>query len=124
MPESPPTHEPDLRESRAAVLPLAEGLARLPGRGGPPFAELLRHGTLSVEIFRPRGVDTQQPHPRDEIYVVANGSADFVYGSQRRRVEPGHFLFVPAGLPHRFENFTGDLTLWVIFYGPEGGERP
>ncbi len=26
---------------------------------------------------------------------------------------------------HRFEEFTGDLTVWVMFYGPEGGEaRP
>ena len=30
--------------------------------------------------------------------------------------------FVAAGTVHRFENFSGDLTLWVIFYGPEGGE--
>jgi hypothetical protein len=23
---------------------------------------------------------------------------------------------------HRFENFSNDLTLWVVFYGAEGGE--
>jgi hypothetical protein len=23
---------------------------------------------------------------------------------------------------HRFEDFTDDLAVWVIFYGPEGGE--
>jgi hypothetical protein len=27
-------------------------------------------------------------------------------------------------VPHRFENFTDDFGTWVIFYGPEGGERP
>jgi hypothetical protein len=31
-------------------------------------------------------------------------------------------LFVPAGAEHRFEDFTDDLTVWVVFYGPEGGE--
>jgi len=31
-------------------------------------------------------------------------------------------LFAAAGLKHRFENFTEVLVVWVIFYGPEGGE--
>ncbi|MDQ3378133.1 MAG: cupin domain-containing protein, partial [Actinomycetota bacterium] len=37
---------------------------------------------------------------------------------------PGDALFVPAGVEHRFENFTDDLVAWVVFYGPEGGEEP
>jgi mannose-6-phosphate isomerase-like protein (cupin superfamily) len=109
-------------ESRAAILRLGNAEDRLPGEGGLPFAELLRHGTLSVEIFAPRGIDTQQPHSRDELYVVARGSGEFVYGSRRASIVTGDFLFVPARLQHRFENFTDDLTLWVVFYGPEGGE--
>jgi len=32
-------------------------------------------------------------------------------------------LFVPAGIEHRFENFTSDFATWVIFYGKEGGEK-
>ncbi|MGQ0833679.1 MAG: cupin domain-containing protein [Gammaproteobacteria bacterium] len=111
-------------ESRTAILRIAEAFARLPGKDGVPFAELLQHGSLSVEIFAPRGVDTQEPHARDEIYVVVKGSGEFVYGSRRARVSTGDFLFVPARLEHRFENFSPDLTLWVIFYGPDGGERP
>jgi hypothetical protein len=31
-------------------------------------------------------------------------------------------LFVPADVEHRFEEFSDDLALWVVFYGPEGGE--
>jgi hypothetical protein len=31
-------------------------------------------------------------------------------------------LFVPAYQPHRFEGFTPDLAMWVMFYGPVGGE--
>ena len=30
--------------------------------------------------------------------------------------------FVPAYQPHKFEDFTADLAMWVIFYGPKGGE--
>jgi uncharacterized RmlC-like cupin family protein len=35
----------------------------------------------------------------------------------------GDVLFVRAGVKHKFENFSDDFATWVIFYGPEGGER-
>lgn len=92
----------------------------LPGR--PPFAKVFEHGTLSVEIFSPKGIDDQQPHSRDEIYVIVSGSGEFVYGETREKVGPGDFIFVPAQLVHRFEHFTEDLVVWVMFFGPEGGE--
>ena len=81
------------------------------------------HGTLSVEVYAPRGTDPQQPHTRDEAYVVVTGSGTFVNGDTREPFSPGDFLFAPAGVPHRFVDFTDDLVVWVIFYGPEGGER-
>jgi mannose-6-phosphate isomerase-like protein (cupin superfamily) len=56
--------------------------------------------------------------------VVARGSGTFVYGDSRHPFSAGDVLFVPAGKPHRFEDFTDDFGTWVIFYGPEGGERP
>ena len=105
---------------RASV---AEALALLPGAGGERFAKVLEHGSLLVEIYAPRGRDPQQPHTRDEAYVVVGGSGEFVNGDARHAFAPGDFLFVPAGVPHRFENFTEDLVVWVIFYGPEGGEQ-
>ena len=87
-----------------------------------PFVELFRHGTLSVEIYQPVGQDLQTPHTRDEVYVVVSGVGEFVNGGQRKPFEPGELLFVPAGVEHRFENFSDDFATWVIFYGPEGGE--
>ncbi len=105
------------------VLTLAEAMARL-GDRPERFVELLAHGTLSIEIYAPRGVDPQQPHSRDEVYVVACGSGEFQCGERRQRFGPGDLLFVPAHVPHRFERFTDDLAVWVMFYGPEGGERP
>jgi quercetin dioxygenase-like cupin family protein len=41
-------------------------------------------------------------------------------GAGRERCLPGDFLFVAAGVEHRFEGFTDDFTVWVLFYGPEG----
>jgi mannose-6-phosphate isomerase-like protein (cupin superfamily) len=94
-------------------------LARL---SDAPFAEVFAHGSLSVEIYKPIKVDNQQPHTRDEVYVVISGSGWFVNGDTRQRFVPGEFLFVPAGVVHRFEDFTDDFATWVFFYGPEGGE--
>ena len=79
---------------------------------------------MSVELFAPRGVDTQQPHTQDEIYVVARGTGEFVNGPLRHAFAPGDLLFVPAGVAHRFENFSDDFLVWVVFCGPEGGHQP
>lgn len=102
-------------------LTVAHGRAALAGVA-TPFAELFRHGTLAVEYYAPRGVDGQQPHARDEVYVVASGTGAFVDGDARYPFGPGDVLFVPAGVVHRFEDFTDDFATWVFFYGPEGGE--
>ncbi|MGB5821599.1 MAG: cupin domain-containing protein [Saonia sp.] len=88
-----------------------------------PFLTLFEHGTLSVEIYKPERIDLQQPHSRDEVYVVVSGTGEFLNGDVQTTFAPGDFLFVPAGVPHRFENFTDDFATWVIFYGPEGGEK-
>jgi mannose-6-phosphate isomerase-like protein (cupin superfamily) len=103
-------------------ITLSEAMSALPGPDGKRFAPLFRHGTLLVEIYAPRGTDPQQPHTRDEAYIVARGSGDFVAGDQVLSFQPGDFLFVPAGEVHRFENFSDDLAVWVLFYGPEGSE--
>lgn len=86
------------------------------------FLTLFEHGTLSVEIYKPEKIDLQQPHPRDEVYVIVSGSGEFLNDGVRTNFRPGDFLFVPAGNAHRFENFSDDFSTWVLFYGPEGGE--
>ena len=103
-------------------LTVPEALARLPGPAAERYVELFQHGTLSVELYAPRGSDPQTPHTRDEVYVVVQGNGQFRNGNTRHPFGPGDLLFVPAGVVHRFEDFTDDLALWVVFYGPEGGE--
>lgn len=87
-----------------------------------PFLTLFSHGSLNVEIYKPEGVDLQQPHSRDELYVVASGNGYFIKGTTRQPFETGEVLFVSAGVEHRFEDFSDDFSTWVFFYGPEGGE--
>ena len=102
---------------------VAGAMELLPGPGGERFARVLEHGSMEVEVYAPRGSDPQSPHTRDELYVVVRGSGRFVNGPERHAFGPGDVLFVPAGVEHRFEDFTEDLVVWVVFYGPEGGEK-
>lgn len=102
----------------------AEWLARLPAPDGKRSVLALERGALEVKLYAPRGTDPQQPHERDEIYVVVAGRGTFVHGERREPFGAGDFLFASAGLPHRFEDFTDDLAVWVVFYGPRGGEAP
>jgi mannose-6-phosphate isomerase-like protein (cupin superfamily) len=90
-----------------------------PGRAS---SLLLEHGTLELRFYAPRGHDPQTPHDRDELYVVASGRGHFVRGAKRVPFGPGDALFVPAGVEHRFEDFSDDFGTWVVFYGPAGGE--
>jgi mannose-6-phosphate isomerase-like protein (cupin superfamily) len=105
------------------IIKLADAQRAIPSKDGKLYAELFRHGTLTVEIYAPKGTDLQQPHTRDELYIVASGSGTFVVEGERMPFVPGDALFAAAGEVHRFENFTEDLLVWVMFYGPEGGER-
>ena len=101
---------------------LREVWDRIPGPGGERFAEALRHGTLRVVLYAPRKIDPQTPHEQDEVYVVVRGSGSFDVGGLRRPFAKGDVLFVPAGIAHRFEEFSDDLVVWALFYGPRGGE--
>jgi len=104
-------------------------LARLPGRrtsvwpDGERFIEAFSHGSLVVEIYAPVAIDPQTAHDRDEVYFVISGSGEFVVAGQRSPFAAGDALFVPAGVEHRFENFSDDFSTWVVFYGPRGGEK-
>lgn len=105
------------------------------GRG---TALLLAHGSMELRWFAPKREDAQTPHDRDELYIIASGSGVFtrgveslpfdditlpIQGEERVRFGPGDVLFVAAGTVHRFEEFSDDFATWVVFWGPEGGER-
>ena len=108
---------------------LAEGLALLPGPPnaqwpkGARSASLFTHGTMELKVYAPTGSDPQLPHTRDEVYIVASGHGRFDNGSEVVSFASGDALFVPAGRVHRFIDFSDDFATWVIFYGPDGGEK-
>jgi gentisate 1,2-dioxygenase len=102
---------------------LGDAQSLLPPAGTHPrSAGVYAHGNMLLKLFAPRGHDPQPPHTRDELYFVASGAGWFVNGEDRHSFSTGDVLFVPAGVVHRFEDFSEDLSVWVVFYGPEGGE--
>jgi mannose-6-phosphate isomerase-like protein (cupin superfamily) len=108
--------------TRAVHVSFAEALAKGPPPPGNLAVPIFSRGSLVVELYTPVGKDPQKPHTRDEAYFIARGKGLFFDGERRHSVESGSFLFVPAGQVHRFEDFSADLVVWVVFYGPEGGE--
>lgn len=97
--------------------------ARLPNEPGRISALVFERGQLELRYYAPRGRDPQIPHDRDEIYMVLAGRGTFLCNGMRCDFTPGDVLFAPAGAAHRFEDFSDDFATWVVFYGPEGGER-
>jgi len=102
---------------------LAEVLAKIPGASGERYAVGMERGSLRLLVYAPRGTDPQMPHVQDEVYIVAKGTGTFFDGKQRVPFGPNDVLFVPAGDEHRFEDFSDDFVAWVVFYGPQGGEK-
>jgi len=104
--------------------PRTETEARVPRGVDNPFAIAIERGELYVELYCTEHRDLQEPHDRDELYVVVEGSGTFVCGEERAAFAPGDILFVPAGMPHWFEDFGERMCTGVLFYGPQGGHTP
>ncbi len=112
----------EIPTGNTAHLSASNAAARIQNGDSVRSVPLFRHGTLLVKYYAPRGDDPQTPHSRDELYVVAHGRGVFFNGMSRLPFGPGDLLFAAASTPHRFEEFTDDFGVWVMFYGPENGE--
>lgn len=88
---------------------------KLAAAGGQRYVTMFHHGNLELEFYRPASTDPQKPHTRDEVYFVISGSGWFVRGKERQRFGPGEVLYLPAGVPHHFEEFSDDFATWAIF---------
>ena len=57
---------------------MADALQKLAGSDGALFIKLMKHGNMSVEIYRPVETDGQTPHLQDELYIVISGEGEFL----------------------------------------------
>lgn len=107
---------------RSGVIHLADARARIPGPPGQHFVNVLQRGTVRLLLSFPLNPNQQAPHEQDEIYVIVRGRGVLFHDGRRDAFETGDVMFVAAGVEHHFEDFSADLAVWVIFYGPPGGE--
>ena len=57
-------------------IALDEAARRLEENRNPEskaYEVVMRHGSMHVGLYAPRGSDPQQPHTQDEVYVVMRG---------------------------------------------------
>ena len=109
-------------ETRSAVFPLAAARSDVKLVNGKRYAPVAEHGTLRLLCSLPLPPNEQSPHEQDELYVVVQGRGVLFHDGKRDPFSAGDAMFIAAGVDHRFEDFTEDLTVWVIFYGSKGGE--
>ena len=99
------------------AISVAEAADQLQTENDKRFTVMMRDGNMSVEYFAPEEIDTQQPHTQDELYMIISGQSEFFRNGEIINCSEGDVLFVPAGMEHRFINFSKDFATWVIFYG-------
>jgi mannose-6-phosphate isomerase-like protein (cupin superfamily) len=74
---------------------------------------------LGVYVLVAPEPDRQQPHDRDEVYVVLEGRGALEVGAEVTTLREGQGAFVAAGADHRFTGYEG-LSVLVIFAGASG----
>lgn len=109
---------------RSGVIRLSEAKGRIPSAESDHAVTLMQRGTLKVKLSLPRPPNAQNPHSQDELYIVVRGSGVLFHDGHRDTFQAGDLMFIAAGTEHCFEDFSDDLTVWVVFYGIEGGEIP
>jgi mannose-6-phosphate isomerase-like protein (cupin superfamily) len=94
-----------------------ESLESTRAAGGRLYHEFLRVPALSAGLYvlEVGGVDPQQPHGEDEVYIVMEGRARLRMGADDIDVGPGSVAFVAAGIDHRFHDIVERLTVLVLF---------
>jgi mannose-6-phosphate isomerase-like protein (cupin superfamily) len=109
---------------RSRVFSLADARTRIPGPAGEHAVGLWDRGTLKIKLSCPVPPNQQAPHAQDEVYVIVRGRGVLIHDGKRDEFGPGDLMFVAAGTEHHFEDFTDDLAVWVVLFGPQGGEMP
>ena len=103
---------------------VAEALSALP----LPANEKWKDGVWDIEpfekdgvrlvFFAPRGTDYQTFHDEDEFYFIVQGSGRLLIRDESFEFTTGDVFYVPAGVEHRFEDFTNDFATWAVFFSP------
>ena len=111
----------------SSIIRFQDTQRSIPGPAGEHAVSLFQRGTLNAYLALGRHAPRPRPitsHAQDELYVILRGTGVLLHDGRRDPFGPGDLLFVSAGTDHRFEEFSDDLAVWALFYGPPGGELP
>lgn len=86
------------------------------GNGGYEVVHASPGMEIGVYVLVAPEPDRQQPHDRDELYVVLDGRGTLEVEGDQVDLKAGEAAFVPAGADHRFVGYEG-LSVLVIFAG-------
>ena len=86
------------------------------GKGGYEIVHESPGLELGVYVLVAPEPDKQQPHDRDEVYVVLEGRGTLEIADETVALAEGDAAFVSAGVDHRFTGYEG-LSVLVIFAG-------
>jgi mannose-6-phosphate isomerase-like protein (cupin superfamily) len=86
------------------------------GQGGYEIVHQSDGLELGVYVLVAPEPDRQQPHDRDEIYVVLSGRGTLQIADDTVALREGDAAFVPAGVDHQFTGYEG-LSVLVVFAG-------
>jgi mannose-6-phosphate isomerase-like protein (cupin superfamily) len=86
------------------------------GNGGYEIVHASPGMEVGVYVLVAPEPDRQQPHDRDELYVVLEGRGTLQVEGEQVDLEEGEAAFVKAGADHGFVGYEG-LSVLVIFAG-------
>jgi mannose-6-phosphate isomerase-like protein (cupin superfamily) len=86
------------------------------GNGGYEIVHTSPGMEIGVYVLVAPEPDRQQPHDRDEVYVVLAGRGTLQVEGDEVDVKEGDAVFVPAGADHQFIGYEG-LSVLVVFAG-------
>jgi mannose-6-phosphate isomerase-like protein (cupin superfamily) len=89
------------------------------GKGGYRIVHRSPGLELGVYVLVVPEPDRQQPHDRDEAYVVLDGRGTLRVEGESVNLTRGQAAFVPAGADHQFTGYEG-LSVLVVFTGEPG----
>ena len=86
------------------------------GNGGYEIVHESPGLELGVYVLVAPEPDRQEPHDRDEVYVVLHGRGTLEIEGESVVLHEGDAAFVSAGADHRFTGYEG-LSVLVAFAG-------
>jgi mannose-6-phosphate isomerase-like protein (cupin superfamily) len=80
--------------------------------------------SLAVETTPPRGGLSVHIHQReDEAMYILEGEYEIQCGDRTVRASKGAFVFLPRGVPNRFQNVTNAPASFLYITSPGGFEK-